>query len=120
MKQENVAVRIRERVASMSDEDIRAIGWAIIRDLNKTSQAEGVKVSDVAAALGLPGCRQVVIDNSSKGLGTLTIFTTAVPNIKVMVIYVKEGRNLSDEAEKANIKEIYWEEVDRHLGGKHD
>ena len=119
MSLEPFAADIHRVVSAMNKADLRLIGQAIINALNGCDQQDGVTVTDVASQLGLPGCHQVVIDKSVRQIGTLSIYTTALPSKHgFVVIYVKDGQNLSGAAEIAEVKRIYWREHDLRQGGK--
>ncbi|WP_173976938.1 hypothetical protein [Magnetospirillum sp. LM-5] len=84
-------------------------------DVAKNGEKKRAGVTFAAVdGLGFP-CREAAISQGRKGIGLLTVYSLAVAEDVVVVLYAKEGAagNLSLQ-ERNKIREAYQAEMERH------
>ena len=100
---------IRNQVDGLSRLDLQVVAMAVVAHLDEPQLDTGEATFSDLSDLGFP-CEQVLIRQGRKRIGVLAAFVARMNDGDAVVLFAKEGRNLSLK-DRNDIRASYDEEL---------
>lgn len=99
---------IRSQLDDLNRADFQTVYFALLLDIKRPGKSTGEAEFSILADVDFP-CKKVVIRKGARGTGVTAAYVTQFNDGSIVILFIKEGKNLSLR-DLNDIREAYREE----------